>query len=480
MLDIAIEQADFKSGMVPVTWCVSPDVLEEIKDKDPHLLLVVVNLDREYNQYDEERYVVPLKNLMAYVTFSRAGNTRIYAQLITREEGQTRKQLERAWKNVRYLEESDIINRWGVDFRNTTSALRVELKEWNVQRDQETRRLEQLFAEEPDEAVETFWREKRKYLKSAYEGLCETEDGFKEEYSLEQYARNNVREELESSIGYYRGKINTCRNVQIPEAKRMEGFRTSINVEVPADHFAPEPSPGMKRWVNHFFDSTASGRPVDECAFRRRKWFFAMHIQVVLVLCIQVVRLLLVAIFAGCLGLRGVKFTPLISPLEETTGDVLGTLTNAVWLPKLNESMFRWFLLPFFPVGMIISLIPATVALYHPAFDAMSLLDQIGILIAIGTGLIAATMALIMAIAFVIGVLFPSIGTGLERLFEMMLDKLSPSPEELAAITDEDMQYLICETAPRPRTYGDLPKNRRTWKLRFLSLKKDLCRPFQR
>lgn len=81
MLELHITDTDISSGSVPITWCLDKELLQEVKGyKDPHIVISVLPEDSRFN-FKENRYVVPLKDMMAYVSFRTPGKNKIYAYL---------------------------------------------------------------------------------------------------------------------------------------------------------------------------------------------------------------------------------------------------------------------------------------------------------------------------------------------------------------------------------------------------------------
>jgi len=81
---------------VPVHWTISQELIDELKAQnfvDPHLLVTVghnEHIDRGTYTYDcwkdTCRYLVPLKDLMLYVSFSSAGENWIYAAIVDMQD----------------------------------------------------------------------------------------------------------------------------------------------------------------------------------------------------------------------------------------------------------------------------------------------------------------------------------------------------------------------------------------------------------
>jgi len=85
-LQLHVADTNATSGTIPISWCVSKETLDYLKEhgvKDPQVVIVVVpaiegNL-ADQNYLKEIRYVVPLSDLMTYVEFNTPGKNRIWA-----------------------------------------------------------------------------------------------------------------------------------------------------------------------------------------------------------------------------------------------------------------------------------------------------------------------------------------------------------------------------------------------------------------
>jgi len=92
-LIIGQNDGEVHSGDVPVRWCVSNGLveqLEEQEERNPHVLLIPVNPDlvaedgtiRQHGREVGERKLVPMKDLMTYVRFNRPGKNRLLAYIV--------------------------------------------------------------------------------------------------------------------------------------------------------------------------------------------------------------------------------------------------------------------------------------------------------------------------------------------------------------------------------------------------------------
>lgn len=79
---------EMHNASLPVRWCVDQktiDALEASGRSDPHILLVVIGKGR-YGQ-NEKRYLVPLGDMMTYVSFYCPGANKIYGAIVAHYDG---------------------------------------------------------------------------------------------------------------------------------------------------------------------------------------------------------------------------------------------------------------------------------------------------------------------------------------------------------------------------------------------------------
>lgn len=81
MFELHVSNSDITNGSISLGWCVSPDTLKLLTEKgikDPQVVIITapVGYDSEYKQ---SRQVVPLKDLLAYVSFRVPHSNRIWA-----------------------------------------------------------------------------------------------------------------------------------------------------------------------------------------------------------------------------------------------------------------------------------------------------------------------------------------------------------------------------------------------------------------
>lgn len=242
-----------------------------------------------------------------------------------------------------------------------------------------------------------------------------------------------------------------------------------IEVNVPKEIFAKEPSKFEKDWVNHFFRDKC----IDQCEFRRRR-LFAYSFQI-LIMAINLCIRFLFLIIALLLGSRGLTLKYLLHPLIYSLNSSLGVFSGGTWfiqrLPedendsvdKLINKQYFWYLvrsfwtLPFIPIIFIPSILLIWKG-YFFHFMVISSIVIVGILLAIGT---------------VIAISDGLIGDFLNKIIEF-LDK----GKEYSYTSEEETQQLLCSGEPKTVSISALPFKKRTLKLRFDQIKGKVCRPF--
>jgi hypothetical protein len=84
MFELHIDpNADISTGSIAISWCVDKDLIKTLTDNgvvDPQVVIVVAaeNIGGQYTLY-ETRYVVPLTELMTYITFKKPGKNNVFA-----------------------------------------------------------------------------------------------------------------------------------------------------------------------------------------------------------------------------------------------------------------------------------------------------------------------------------------------------------------------------------------------------------------
>ncbi len=88
MLELHVASVDASNGNIPVSWCVSKEIIDALaakEDKDPCIVICLV--PKKYTGDDEDmnreyRKVVRLKDLMTYIELPSAGENKMFAKVV--------------------------------------------------------------------------------------------------------------------------------------------------------------------------------------------------------------------------------------------------------------------------------------------------------------------------------------------------------------------------------------------------------------
>ncbi len=344
MLKLFIGDTNATSGSVAVSWCIDEEVINKFVNRrtiNPMIILCVVPENSTSKEY---RIAVPLKDMMAYVSFRRPGKNKIFA----------------------FICDDDCPRRW---------------------------------------------LNKNSYYKYYYNVLT---------YGGEDYC---------STLNEY---------------ERAE----PLEVDVPAECFAPEPPEWEKAWVNALFKY----KPEDQCDFRRRR-IFAYTLQPVLFLLSMTIRFVW-TLFALLAGFREFSFKVLFHPLAYGLIDlpeICGGGTIFVGRGKNKILNYLRLLLMPYVLGPIVLFFVLGAKGIIPL---MTILKIIGYSI----GGLAGAAVLVISLFYLIVYLIDKAGT-------WYLNK-------------EEMEMILCNGEAKPTKISALPKRKQTIKLKFYDLKSKVCRPF--
>ena len=93
-------------GTMQISWCVDEETLKTLSDMgcaDPQVVLIVAPEGRQYHSSKEIRVVVPLQDLMAYITFRTAGPNHIFGFISTQTKRNAKNNyLAREWGSYKH------------------------------------------------------------------------------------------------------------------------------------------------------------------------------------------------------------------------------------------------------------------------------------------------------------------------------------------------------------------------------------------
>lgn len=259
---------------------------------------------------------------------------------------------------------------------------------------------------------------------------------------------------------------------------------TSVVVDVPKEVFGTPPPAWLATWVNW----TYALPPRDSCEFRERLLGYALHLQVAQFVCVMLWRVC-VYVVLKLLLVTEVSAAPIVHPLTYTSGDVVGE-GAAFWPVKKLRTDAAWLLILASPlvVGIIMSVLfllgkspehvtqttGIWVALWAFASFAFVVREKVGAMLRLRTS--PRTMT-----------------EQEEQRKRAAAEKERKAAAFLArAIAEAEARDLwyrdpskaaaIVSTPDAPRapvtSLNDIPKEQRTFALRFQALKAQVCKPF--
>jgi hypothetical protein len=235
-----------------------------------------------------------------------------------------------------------------------------------------------------------------------------------------------------------------------------------IDVDIPAECFAPDPPEWEKRWVNFFFPGS---RALDQCQFRRRR-ILAYTVQPiilgVMILAMWFARLLLFTILKLSL-LKDIKFRPVFDT-------ILGSGFRKIFDVKDgdvdNTRSYLDFLLP----------VPFSILAVWVMYGTIALTVFVDPLFFLIPFALLALVGLIFVLVIIIQNSRPigeALGKVIDFIESVYLKIFPPLKEE-----DLAKELLVCDEVKPIRRIQDLPKGKRTLKVRFNELKVQVCKPF--
>lgn len=226
-------------------------------------------------------------------------------------------------------------------------------------------------------------------------------------------------------------------------------YADSISVIIPEQAFAAPPAEWEKNWVNHFF----SKKPEDQCSFRRRR-MFAYTVQPVLLFLDLIVKMF-ITLFALLWGTCDLTLAPLVQPYTHfynLCGDEgLMFQKGTVFLGKSENVLWNFARLPFMPlVAVPLFFIIRAIIISGSLFKALMIVGSVLLLV----GLVAGAVV----------------------LYEEW--QRAEEAKEAWYLNDNEINLIVCSGQQKPFTLKQLPRNHRTFRLRFRALKSQVCRPF--
>lgn len=271
----------------------------------------------------------------------------------------------------------------------------------------------------------------------------------------------------------------------VPMGYGFVGPEMVLNLQVPAEAFAPPPPEWESSWVNYFFHTT----PRDQCAYRRRR-ILAYTIQPALALVflvalavIQLAGLLVTGAKPNLDAWRGIfwnRESAFSGNLNSKWEDGVGFITFPVlwWGPAIASALLaRWT----WPETVAMCTLFDAPRSYVVAWGALGAVAFPAMILA-GLGIAVLLKKLVV---------YTQTEKTVERMKAALTTVASPFVRawraavglyhKLMMLQDEDIDVL---SMPWQQggiySIDDLPVNKRTIRLRFQDFKAKVCRPFAR
>lgn len=269
--------------------------------------------------------------------------------------------------------------------------------------------------------------------------------------------RSEYNEYYRESIAYIADDGSCGYNTYITES--FLNTAESLEVEVPAECFAPEPPEWEQAWVNNWFQY----KPKDQCEYRRRR-IFAYTLQPI-AFAVNMIFRIVVTLIALFVGSRNTTLQPLLHPLSNGIETVLNLIGNGTIFIGRGESTFKNYIRLLCAPFVVLPVVAFTIGCVMGIIPIMKVL------------LILSVVFVIIFVSFLI-----VFGTSLIREINEYLDRRASQIEanEYWYMNKDNMDLILCNGKDKPTKLKDIPKKNRTLKLKFFDLKSKVCRPFSR
>lgn len=426
-LVVGHDAAGQTGSMIRVRWCLTPETVQELVEQEalnPVMLIVVTD---DSSQRELARHVFPLIQELAFISLNHAGVSTLHATIVWSQfSGDNAERILKAKNDFGGY-------RFGV--MEFYSPGRTDLVRLRIR----------LFDE--------------------LNGHIDSVDG----------AMRRSDQEIETEIAETEAMIHACVDAYaIREDFDILGrldYEVSINVDVPAAMFAPEP-PKITKWLSELYQWKRP--PRDQCERRKRAYVItlptlplaavmAVTVAVAVAIWWVICKLSMLAVVAvlNIWGSRGIDYYPLWDIKSFSVKDIWFDLKPSIWWTRKEQ------------VSQYSTIYPERHLVFKlvnpPAILGLSLLS---LLATRGEGSLPWWAALAMFLVAWLALAFVVQSRRSPKAVE------SQMKTELSVLAQK-LDGLTCTLdAKKEATLAALPKERRTVYLRFLDVKSKVCRPY--
>lgn len=262
------------------------------------------------------------------------------------------------------------------------------------------------------------------------------------------------------------------------ETRTIEG-KAELEVVIPQEHFPKEPPAWLMKLANIGFDYP----PIDQCSFRRRLLFalpklFFMGIWAGL----KIIGRVLLGLLSLLMLARETNFSPIIHPWRDNVNDMTYRNTWFSHDRHGNRRSSKWIYLlhPLLWIGILTVLGIVAHSLHKSLWKmlATAFLAIVKFIILIAGPLVAVVMALLAVVA--IGILLNRYAKKRHQQITAWKnsDEFRRQAERKREQTYDDLALLLACRPAITAELSSLPPVRRTFHLKFLDLKRKVCRPY--
>jgi hypothetical protein len=238
----------------------------------------------------------------------------------------------------------------------------------------------------------------------------------------------------------------------------------SLDLDMPTECFAAEPCDFEKTWVNWLWRD----KSVDQCEFRKRR-IFAYSIQPFLFLFAILLRFIVafaVAFAVSTMGCKKVNYSPLWMPLSTSIKDIVNDIDGTHFVIKKLPEPFCYVFMLVIPLALISGIL----GWFFQGLGGLWL----GLIFPLGFFAIVGAM---LIFGFLVAYI-PIVRWLRDRWDAYWMKVGEERDRQWAEWESRQRVLMMCNSRTRITRIGDLPKKKRTVRLRFQGVKSLICKPF--